>query len=679
MNSVPTLEIVSRRSVCPLDCPDTCSLTIDLQGDRVVGLRGDPQHPMTQGFACVKMAKYPERQHHPERLLYPQRRVGPKGSGQFQTIGWDEALDTIAARTQHARQRYGDSSILPFHYAGTMGLIERDHPLAFFRALGASELDQTICASTASTAWEINYGPGKISVPQESIAQSRLIVLWGINVLRSGSHLVPWLKAARQTHGARIIHIDPYHNETSRFADQHISINVGTDAALALAVGREIFQLGLQDTNYLQQYAAGLDAYRQACDAWTLDRAESVCGVPGEQIQQLAQAIGGTRQTFIKVGYGMSRNEGGGNSVRAVSLLPALTGAWQHVGGGASLSYSGGFQLNQTRYSGLHLRQPDRPRVNQNHLGTVLAERTANGDPRIAALFVFNSNPAAVVPDSRSVRAGLAREDLFTVVLELFPTDTADYADILLPATMFTEHPDLYCAYGHYYLQWADPILTPPGQCRPNSWVFQQLAQRLGLADPVFAMSTAELAADLLASDHPFLHGVTFQQLQREGSARLNIPGDFRPYAHGSHHEDKKIRFGPAPQQLDFVEQPNRQFPLRMISPPGAYIVNTSMGNIPSLLRAAGGEPSVLIHPDDALAANVQDGQTVRIVSQHGQIQRRLQVTTDARRGVAIAVGQWWPKLAPDRKSLNDLTSQRLTDLAGGSTFGNCVVRVERL
>lgn len=676
MNHRPQLDIVTHQSVCPLDCPDTCSVLLDVADNRVLRLRGNPDHPITQGFACVKMAKYPERQNHPERLLQPQRRVGPKGTGKFEPISWSEALDCIASRLQQNRQRFGDASVMPYCYAGTMGLIQRDFPLAFFRAIGASELDQTICATTASAGWEFNYGPDKVSVPAESLVDSKLIILWGINVLRSNSHLVPWLKKAK-TAGAKIVHIDPYRNETSRYADEHISIKVGTDAALALAIGGEILRLGLQDRDYLSRFADDLNEYSSVCAEWTPEKAADLTGVNAQTIRELAQAIGSQPHTFIKVGYGMSRNEGGGNAIRAITLLPALTGAWQHRGGGGALSHSGAFHLNKSRYGGLHLLQPDRPHVNHCQLGQTLEARNEDGDPRISSLVVFNSNPVAVAPDSQSVKRGMSREDLFTVVLELFQTDTADYADILLPATMFTEHADLYTAYGHYYLQWAEPIVDAPEHCRPNSWVFQQLAQRLGLTDPVFAMSTSELACDLLNSPHPFINGISFEQLKTQRSVRLNIPEDYRPYADGSHHADKKIRFSPAPQQVEFKVQPTSQYPLRLISPPGAFTINSSLGNVASLLKQAGGEPTILIHPDDAADAKIFDGGQVRIFSPHGEIQRKAIVTTDARKGVVISVGLWWAKLAPDSKGLNELTSQQLTDLGDGSLFGNPVVRVE--
>lgn len=659
-------------SVCPLDCPDACALQIHVADDKMLKLTGNPQHPITQGFACVKMAKYPLRQEHPQRLTTPLRRVGGKGQGRFEAIDWETALSIITDRLQANIARHGAQSVLPYSYAGTMGLIERDHPLAFFRGLGASELDWTICATTGSAGWEANYGPHKLSVAPEDVAHSRLIILWGINVLRSNSHLVPWLNAARRQ-GARILHIDPYRNETSRFADEHWQVAVGSDAGLALSLGGEILRRELHDTAYLDKYANALDDYRAACQQWPLQRAAALCGIPAEAIGRLANELGRQPASFIKIGYGMTRNEGGGNAMRAISLLPALTGAWQHRGGGAALSTSGAFMLNTSRYSGLHLRQPNRRHINQNQLGQALQQ----AEPPISTLFVFNSNPAAVAPDSQAVWQGLQREDLFTVVIDHFQTDTADYADILLPATTFVEHADLYTAYGHYYLQWAEPLLPPRGQARPNSWIFQQLARRMGLDDPVLSMTSHELAQELLTTSHPYLQGITWARLQAERSLRLNLPRDFRPYATGSHFADGKIRFSPPPVQVEFQEQPSAEFPLRLISPPGAFVLNTSMGNLEPLLRAAGGQPRVLIHPDDAARSFIEDGQPARICSPRGSIIRQAVVTADARQGVVVAVGQWWPKLAPDKRSLNHLTSQALTDLGGGSLFGNAVVRVE--
>ncbi len=672
VESIPSSTLRVLPSVCPLDCPDTCSLRLTLDGERLIKLQGDADHPITQGFACVKMVKYPQRQEHPDRLLVPQKRIGAKGEGRFEEIGWEEALDEIASRLRENIARHSEQSVLPFSYAGTMGLVERDHPLAFFRALGAAELDWTICATTGSAGWEANYGPQKLATPTEDVAHSKLIILWGINVLRSHSHLVPWLNKARHR-GAHILHIDPYRNETSRFADEHWQIDVGTDAALALAIGGVILDLGLEDKDYLARCANDLEEYRQACCGWPINRAAEFCGLPATRIEEIARQIGLERQTFIKVGYGMTRNEGGGNAMRAITLLPALTGAWQHRGGGASLSTSGAFGLNTTKFSGLHLLKPDRRHINQNQLGDALNDVAAP----ISSLFVFNSNPLAVAPDTASIRCGAMREDLLTVVVDHFQTDTGDYADYLLPATTFLEHPDIYTAYGHYYLQWAAPVIQPKGQCRPNSWIFQQLAKRMGLTDPVLSWSAEQIARSLLDSPHPHLRTITFERLAKERSIRVSLPDDYRPYADGSNFPDRKIRFSPAPRQIDFRVQPTDEFPLRLISPPGAYWVNTSMGNIQELIDAAGGEPTILMNPADAENYQITDRSTVLISSSVGSIKRKVIVTSDARSGIVIAVGLWWPKLAPDKRGLNELTSQNLTDLGGGSLFGNQTVRVE--
>lgn len=659
-------------SVCALDCPDTCALHITVDNGRVVKLEGNPDHPITRGFACAKMYRYPERHEHPDRLLYPQRRIGPKGSGKFERISWATALDEISSRLQEILKQHGPQSVLPYCYCGTMGVIESQHPLAFFRALGALELDWSICAATGSAAWEANYGPFKLGVDPEEASNSRFIILWGINALRSNSHFAPWLKEARQN-GAHILHIDPFRNETSRFSDEHWQIRVGTDAALALAFGREILKQNWHDAAYLEQHANSLDDYRQACEPWTIERTADYCGIDASRLRQVIQQYATTRASFIKVGYGLTRNEGGGNALRAITLLPALTGAWQHAGGGATLSTSGAFHLNHRLNRGEHLRQPNVRTVNMNLLADELARQTQP----IQALFVFNSNPAAVAPDSSSVAKGLSRDDLFTVVLEHFQTDTADYADYLLPATDFLEHPDLYTSYGHYYLQWSEPVIEPRGECKSNTWFFRELAKRLQLNEPTLYWTSHQLAENLVSSQHPFMQDVTWERLQRERFIKMHLGEDFRPYIQGSHHADKKIHFSPAPQQLQFEEQPTPEFPLRLISPPGPFILNTSMGNLESIRKMAGNQPQVIIHPEDAKQYGVTDGAVVRITSRTGTISRQAIVSPDARQGVLVALGQWWPKFAPDKKSLNELTSQRLTDLGGGSTFGNPVVRVE--
>jgi anaerobic selenocysteine-containing dehydrogenase len=666
---------MTHASVCPLDCPDTCALRIGVENGRVVSLTGDAQHPVTRGFACVKMVRYPERQHHPDRLRHPQVRLGRKGEGRFGRATWEEALDLVAEKTRAAVARHGAESVLPYSYAGTMGLVERDHPLAFFRALGASELDWTICATTGGAGWSANYGAQKLATDPEDLPHAKLIVLWGIDAARSNLHLMPFIQRAKRA-GAFVLHVDPYRNATSLVADEQWQLAVGSDTAVALAMGHVILRDGLEDRVYLDAHARGLEGYRAAVAEWTPERAAERSGLDPARIEAMARRFAEVGAAYVRVGYGMSRNEGGGNAVRAVSLLPALTGAWRHRGGGGGISTSGAFQLGRGRSNGEHLIRPGVRHVNQNHLASAL---TTLADPPIAKLFVFNSNPAAVAPDSSRVRAGLAREDLFTTVLEHFQTDTADYADVLLPATTFLEHADLYTAYGHYHLQWADPVVAPEGEARPNTWVFAQLAQRLGLQEPSLQWGAEEVARELLASGHPYLAGVTFERLREARSLRLRLPEPFRPYAEGADHPDGKIAFDPPPEVITFLEQPSAAFPLRLISPPGSHLLNTSLGNLAPLREAAGGEPRMLLHPHDAARMSVQSGERYRVVSAQGAIVRRIDVSDAAREGVLVALGQWWPKLSPDGRSLNDLTSERLTDLGAGSTFGNAVVRIEAL
>ena len=668
-----TMTPIVLPTICALDCPDACSLHITVEGDRVTHLTGDPSHPVTQGFACVKMARYPQRQEQDDRLLLPQRRVGKKGTGRFETISWDTALDEIAERTNSIVKQHGPQSILPYCYGGTMGVIEGSSPFAFFRRLGALELDQTICASTGGTAWEANYGPNKIGTDPEDLIHSKYIVLWGINALRSNSHVAPFLKEARKK-GCHILHIDPYRNETSRFADEHWQIKVGTDAALALAIGNEIFSNNWQDNDYLNEHAIGIEEYKKACCEWSLERASEYCGVSLIALRDMVRRFANGEASFIKVGYGMTRYEGGGNALRAITLLPALIGAWRKKGGGGCLSTSGAFGLNTQRVSGSHLIRPGSRHVNMNLLASELDPKSTS----IRGLFVYNSNPAAVAPDSSRVRHGLSNDNLFTVVLEHFQTDTADYADYLLPATTFLEHTDVYTAYGHYYLQYSEPVVAARGQAKSNRWVFAELARRLGFEDECLFWTPKQIVEELLASSNPKLAGITAERLMRERSVKLKLPEPFLPFSDGSNFPDRKIRFTPAPKQLDFEVQPNTDYPLRLISPPGPYILNTSMGNVPSVIKMAGGEPQIIIHPTDAAPLGIVDGDQVDVTSCNGSIRRKVIVSEDARPGVAVALGQWWPKLTSDRKSLNDITSERLTDLGGGSTFGNPVVRVTK-
>ena len=664
------------RTTCPLDCPDACSLvaSIDEASNTLLKIEGDPQHPFTQGFACVKTYRYPERNHHPLRPLYPLRRVGSKGQGRFERVSWAVALDEIAARLQEVVGAHGPEAVLPYHYAGTMGLMQYEHPLTFFRALGTSELKTTICATAGQEAWVATYGD-RYGVDPEEVPQARFILLWGINSLHTNTHLTPFLKKARQN-GARIVHIDPYENLTSRFADEHIKVRPGSDAALAYGMARAIVKAGLHDQDYIARMTTGFEAFMQVAEAWTPERVEAVTGVPAATVERLAQEFAQARASFIRTSYGLTRHPGGGSALRAVILLPALTGAWQYPGGGALLSTSGAFALNRKYLGGRHLlaaRATPPRQINMTQIGSALTAL----QPPIRVLFVFNSNPAVVAPRSDLVQKGLMREDLFTVVLEQALTETTRYADYVLPATTFLEHPDLYTAYGHYYLSWNEAVMPPQGEARPNTWVFAELGRRLGLDEPTLYWEAETLARSLLDTDHPWLRGITLERLRAEGFVRLNIPPDHRPFTERAGTPSGKVQFDPPPQVI--LTEPTPDFPLILMTPPAKHFLNTTYGHIERLVQGEGGEPVLLVHPEDAQAFGAADGALVRIRSRHGAVVRRVRVSEAPIRGTVVLEGTWWEAPAPDGKGINWLTGEHLTDMGEGSTFHSNPVRLEAL
>ena len=673
MTAVPSNSPATRQAVltCPLDCPDACRLKITLERgpdgtQRAVKLTGDADHPITKGFACAKTVHYPARQNHPERPLSPMKRV----DGELMRVSWEQALDEIADHLREVLARRGPDAVLRYHYAGTMGLMEGHHVHGFFRALGAPELDETICASAGTEAWRLGYGP-RYGVLPEDVAHAQTIVLWGINSLSTNSHLTPFMTQARKN-GARIIHIDPYLNKTGRYADTHLKLRPGTDTALALGVAREIIHQGWTDAAYLNEATQGFEEFKTEADAWTLERTAEVTGLGVADITELARAIGQNGPTYIRVGYGMTRHQGGGTALRAVTLLPALTGDWRRRGGGCTLSTSGAFHLNRTRLGAAHLIREGVKHVNMNELASAL-EPSAGFE----AAFIYNCNPAVVAPDSKRVRQGLMREDLKVIVLEQAMTETARLADYLLPATTFMEHPDIYTSYGHAWLAHNRAELIAPGETRPNSWVFQQLAERLGLTDPSLFWTVDELLDEVLDTDHPFLDGLTPDALKAAGTLSLNIPEGWLPYANGAPTPSGKVMFTPAPTYTPTTVELSAEYPLRLLTPPAHYFLNSTYGMLGNLTRAEGNEPHVLLHPDDA--GHLVSGQLVRIVSETGRAVRRVRVTDETQPGVAVVEGSWWGLSAPDGESINAVTSQTLTDLGGGSTFHGTRVRVEQL
>jgi anaerobic selenocysteine-containing dehydrogenase len=693
---LPLLRDGIVRGACPHDCPDTCAMLVHVQDGRAVRVQGDPEHPVTQGFLCTKVNRYVERTYHADRLTTPMRRVGPKGEGRFEPATWDEALDDIARRLNAIRSGpHGAQAILPYSYAGTMGLVQGGSiDRRFFHRIGASLLDRTICATAGTEAWKVTYGDRMGPSPEEA-EHARLVLLWGTNTLTSNPHLWPALRRARDA-GARIVAIDPIRTRTAAQCDQHLAIRPGTDAALALGMMHVIFRDGLEDGDYLRRHTVGWEALRErALHEWSVERAAAETGLDEATIEALALEYARTRPAFIRLNYGMQRHAGGGMAVRVVALLPAVTGAWRDVGGGATLSTSGAFKAN-----GAALEKPEwipagTRTINMIQLGDALTRPDAGvGGPPVQALVVYNSNPAAVAPDLGKVREGLRRADLFTVVLEHFRTDTADYADWILPATTQLEHWDVHTSYGHLYVTLNRPSIPPVGDSLPNSEIFRRIAARMGLDDPEIQASDLELIEQALDSPNPALRAVTLEELLEKGYVRLAVPKPFAPYADpaGFNTPTGKIQIvapelaamglDPVPTFTPPAESaaadPRRaaRFPLMLLSPPEHQFMNSTFVNIPALRKAAG-EAKILLHPNEAAVRGIREGDRVRSWNDRGDFFALAVVTDDVRPGVAVSYGVRWARLSEGGKTVNDTTSQGTTDMGGGAVFYDNAVEVE--
>jgi anaerobic selenocysteine-containing dehydrogenase len=670
------------QGVCPHDCPDTCALHVTVQDGRAVRVAGDPDHPTTHGALCTKVSRYPERTYHPERVLFPLKRTGRKGEGAFQRVGWDEALADIAARLQAVAAR-DPESILPYSYAGTMGLVQGDGMAArFFHKLGASLLDRTICSAAGGDALVATYG-AKVGMHVQHFAESRLILIWGSNPITSSVHFWNYAQQAKRA-GAKLVCIDPRRSETAEKCHQHIALLPGTDGALALALMNELIAADRLDHDYIARHVEGFDALRTKALEWPAERAAAVCGIDAGVIRELAREYGSTRPAAIRLNYGMQRVRGGGSAVRLIALLPCLVGAWRQRAGGLLLSASGWFR--EARRDAW-LQRPDllagrKPRtLNMSTIGDVLlAQASPAFGPRVDAVVVYNSNPVAVAPESGRVARGFAREDLFTVVLEHFLTDTADHADYVLPATTQLEHWDAHAAYGHTWAMLNRPAVAPLGQARSNAAVFRELAARCGFTEPCFADSDEAMA---LAAFDPTR--VDLASLKERGWARLEIAE--APFAHGGFPTPGgKVRVEPpglgVPDHLPNYESARsapelaRRYPLAMISPPARHFLNSSFVNVASL-RAIEREPIVEIHPADAAARGIADGAVVRVFNGRGSHECRAEVSDKARAGVVNGLGVWWRKFGRDGRNVNELTHQRLTDIGRGPAFYDCLVEVE--
>jgi len=666
-------------AACPHDCPDTCAIRVTVDAGRVVRLQGDPDHPTTHGALCTKVSRYAERTYHPERVLQPLKRVGPKGSGQFVPVSWGEALADIAARLSTIAAR-DPQAIVPYSYAGTMGMLQAESMASrFFNRLGASRLDRTICSSAGGEALAATYG-GKVGMHVEFFAESRLIVIWGSNSITSNLHFWTYVQQAKRA-GAKVWCIDPRRTETAEKCHRHLALRPGTDGALALALMHELVVNGWLDDDYIAHHVDGFDALRERALQWPPERAAAICGVSADDIRELARDYGSTRPAAIRLNYGMQRVRGGGNAVRLIALLPCLTGAWRHRAGGLLLSSSGWFASvrNDRALQRPELRAGAQPRIiNMSTIGDdLLREASPDFGPRIEALVVYNSNPVAVAPGSPQVVQGFSREDLFTVVLEHFMTDTADHADYVLPATTQLEHLDVHTAYGHIYVLINEPALQPLGQSKPNTQIFRELAAAMGFSEPCFADDDEALLRQALTD-------VDLAELRGRGWVKLPLPD--APFAEGGFPTaDGKAKvdapgfgvpdFLPNYESLESSPELAARYPLAMISPPARHFLNSSFVNVKSL-RAIEGEPLVEIHPVDAVVRGIADGAMVRVFNDRGSYRCRAEVSERARPGVVNGLGVWWRKLGVEGSNVNELTSQRLTDIGRAPVFYDCLVDV---
>jgi anaerobic selenocysteine-containing dehydrogenase len=703
--SGPGIEVVT--GVCPHDCPDTCSfqVSVDKHSGRALDIWGHPDHPVTRGALCGKVDRYLERTYHQDRLLTPLRRVGKKGEGRFEPVTWEAALADIGPRLRDIVSRHGGEAVLPYSYAGTMGLVQGEGMAArFFHRMGASQLARTICAEAGFEGISYTLGRGVGNDP-ESYVHADAIWIWGSNTLTSNLHLWPFVLEAKER-GARVIVIDPIRTRTAKQADAWIGIRPGTDGALALGIMHVLVRDDLVDHDYIERATVGFAELAERVKQYPPELVAKYTGLPADIVERLAHEYARAKAPAIRINYGLQRHAGGGMAVRNIACLPALVGAWKKPGGGVLLSTSGFFPFD---YRGL--RRPDllagrTPRtINMNRLGDALSTDPARrarahhhprpaeaktaphqAGPEVKALIVYNSNPAAVAPDQGRVRTGLAREDLFTIVLEHFQTDTADYADYVLPATTQLEHWDAVKPYGHLHVGLNRPAIAPVGESRPNSQIFRDLAHAMGYQDPCFAESDEHMLEQLFANQQaPALRNLSFERLSERGYARIDVPAE--PFAEGGFptpsgkcelycERMKTDGYDPVPSYVPpRSATPDPLHPLVCISPPAHGFLNSTFVNLERLRRREG-EPRVWLHPQDAAPRRLESGHTARVHNGLGEVRLKVLVTDDVVQGTIVVPSVWWPKLASDRRNINELVPQDEADMGSGALFYDVLAQV---
>ena len=669
------------RVACPHDCPDTCAMLVTVEDGVAKKIQGDPEMPFTEGTLCTKVAYYLERTYSPDRLRYPMKRVGPKGEGRFRRVSWDEALDEIAARLKTLAAD-NPETILPCSYAGTMGMVQYSSmDRRFFHKLGASLLDRTLCSTAGKYGIKATLG-ASVGMDPERFDEAQLIILWGANPIVSNLHLWSRVQAAKRR-GAKVIAIDPYRSLSAEKCTQHIALLPGTDGALALGIMHVLMRDGLIDRDYVESYTLGYDALETRVLAeYPPERVAKLCGLRTEEVVQLARDYGTIKPAAIRLNYGMQRHAGGGIAARTIACLPALVGAWRDAAGGIVLTTADFYKFDHAALERTDLLGQRRPRIiNQSRLGDALTR----AEPPVKAMIVYNNNPVAVCPESDKVIAGFSREDLFTVVIDHFQTDTADYADIVLPATTQLEHYDVHKSYGHLYMLANNPAIAPVGEALPNSEIFRRLAARLGFDEPCFRDSDEDICRTALAGR------ADWEALKRDGWQRLALPERHAPFAQGGFPTPSgKCEFHSAwlekqgVDPLPFYNPPAevadealaRRYPLAFLSPPARHFLNSSFANMPRF-REFEREPHLDMHADDASARGIRDGDTVRVYNDRGSYTLRARINGKPRRGVVVAPSVWWKKYSPDGRNANNVTSQRTADLGGGATFYDCRVEVE--
>lgn len=691
-----TKHVALRASACPHDCPSTCALEVEIREDGRIGrVRGAPDNSYTAGVICAKVARYAERAHHPDRLTVPLARTGPKGSGQFAPVSWEEALDRIAEGLLAAERSHGAQSVWPYYYAGTMGHVMRDGINRLTHAKGYSRFFSSICVNPAWTGYMAGTGRLAGADPRE-IGRSDLVTIWGTNAVATQVNVMTHAVKARKERGAKIAVVDVYRTATMEQADIALLIRPGTDGALACAVMHVLFRDGLADRDYLAAYASGAEELEAHLATRTPDWAAAITGLEVAEIEAYARLVGTTPRAYFRIGYGLSRSRNGAVNMHAVACIPVVSGAWQHEGGGAFHSNTGIYQLRKSMIEGLDLRDSSVRALDQSRIGPILCgeEEVLWGGPPVKALFIQNTNPMSVAPDQEKVRRGFAREDLFVAVHEHFMTDTARQADIVLPATMFTEHDDLYTAGGHQHILFGPKLVEPPGECRTNHEVICALAARLGATHPGFGMTPRDLV-DRTLQDSGWgtlaeLEAARFKDVQpafetahylkgfghRDGRFRLKpdwsripipTPGHFGPHA----------EMPPLPDHWRVIEEATPEYPFRLVTAPARNFLNSTFTETPTSAQREGA-PSLLIHPLDAGELGIGEGEEIEVSNPRGTVQLVARLFDGLRRGVVVSE-QIKPNSAhAGGRGINTLTGADPVAPAGGAAFHDNRVRIRK-